>query len=801
MGGTELKIVTPEKGTGAGQTDTGAAQKLSKDLALANEQLQSLTSENVDLKDQLSQSDAVIADLKRLIELKDDELATLQRQLEGMQQQAEAAAPAQEAAAPTPAAGEAAKPAAEKAKPAPKAEEPAPGIVDQVMNVVMKNLVIIAGSLGALLLVLLALILIRRRAAAQTAAGEEITAEALEEFGPAEETEMLPGADETEMPQAADETEMPTGSEDETVLNLETEAGEETGAETGEEAGEEALEEAAEEHTVFTPPPEPEREEVPISEAELGEDTLAEGELPEENEEDELAEVNVFLAYEHFDQAEEFVREAIKRHPDNLDYHSKLLEVFYAAGDKAKYEEAAKVLHDMVKGTGPHWDMALVMWQEMSPNRELFAEPVAGEEEETGAETTGGGIVDLTADLAGEEEDTGLDFDLGMDEKKPAAGEDTLDITKGGADMEDILDVTAAVGLDVADELPEEAEVEEAEDHMLDITGGKGSDSGTHTGDTVEMEAGGGEDLLDVTAHTDLEGNGLDEDLMDVTSATSAGADSNELLEVASEEEPAETAGDEGSLDFDISDLSTGGGEEAEAGAETAAAIENEDSLEFDIGVPEPETSPGEKDRGAGNVLDFDTSGGAAEDDGGLELDLSADEGSASDLKLDSGLEGGLSLEAEESEEGGEFSLDVPQDESAGARDEGMNLDFTGGGDSGQAAPAPDLSIDLEIEEDKPGDSSLPEIDMESTVEIPTPDIGEKGDEDDEGEDATMFVARSSDTEEQSAEDEMASKLDLAKAYVELGDKDSAKSILEEVIADGSEDQRKQARELLDQVS
>ncbi len=87
---------------------------------------------------------------------------------------------------------------------------------------------------------------------------------------------------------------------------------------------------------------------------------------------DLLAEVGVFLAFEQFDQAEELVRNAIAGDPDNLDIHAKLLEVFYAAGDKKGYEEAAKVLYDKVDGQGSHWDMALVMWQEMSPNRELF---------------------------------------------------------------------------------------------------------------------------------------------------------------------------------------------------------------------------------------------------------------------------------------------------------------------------------------------------------------------------------------------------------------------------------------------
>ncbi|MDZ7735743.1 MAG: hypothetical protein U5P41_06345 [Gammaproteobacteria bacterium] len=64
----------------------------------------------------------------------------------------------------------------------------------------------------------------------------------------------------------------------------------------------------------------------------------------DDEEEDPLAEVNVLMAYEHFDQAESFVRNALKSEPDKVEYHAKLLEVFYAAGNKKKYEEAASDL-------------------------------------------------------------------------------------------------------------------------------------------------------------------------------------------------------------------------------------------------------------------------------------------------------------------------------------------------------------------------------------------------------------------------------------------------------------------------
>jgi pilus assembly protein FimV len=45
--------------------------------------------------------------------------------------------------------------------------------------------------------------------------------------------------------------------------------------------------------------------------------------------------------------------------------------------------------------------------------------------------------------------------------------------------------------------------------------------------------------------------------------------------------------------------------------------------------------------------------------------------------------------------------------------------------------------------------------------------------------------------------DETATKLDLARAYLEMGDKESAKGILEEVGNEGNEDQRTEALELL----
>jgi pilus assembly protein FimV len=49
--------------------------------------------------------------------------------------------------------------------------------------------------------------------------------------------------------------------------------------------------------------------------------------------------------------------------------------------------------------------------------------------------------------------------------------------------------------------------------------------------------------------------------------------------------------------------------------------------------------------------------------------------------------------------------------------------------------------------------------------------------------------------------DEVTTKLDLARAYVDMGDAEGAKTILEEVVTEGSNDQVKQARQLLEVLS
>jgi pilus assembly protein FimV len=79
-----------------------------------------------------------------------------------------------------------------------------------------------------------------------------------------------------------------------------------------------------------------------------------------------------------------------------------------------------------------------------------------------------------------------------------------------------------------------------------------------------------------------------------------------------------------------------------------------------------------------------------------------------------------------------------------------------------------------------------PNIETDDTTEVPTMSLSPDDMSDDLHEARTMT--------------EVGTKLDLARAYVDMGDPGGARSILEEVLDEGDESQRQQAQQLLDSL-
>ena len=82
----ELRLVAPKEGVEATGEITGVdadEADVERLIALANEQIEAISTENEELRSKMTESESIIEDLQRLISLKDDELAAIQQQLAG----------------------------------------------------------------------------------------------------------------------------------------------------------------------------------------------------------------------------------------------------------------------------------------------------------------------------------------------------------------------------------------------------------------------------------------------------------------------------------------------------------------------------------------------------------------------------------------------------------------------------------------------------------------------------------------------------------------------------------------------
>jgi pilus assembly protein FimV len=99
-------------------------------------------------------------------------------------------------------------------------------------------------------------------------------------------------------------------------------------------------------------------------------------------------------------------------------------------------------------------------------------------------------------------------------------------------------------------------------------------------------------------------------------------------------------------------------------------------------------------------------------------------------------------------------------------------------------------------------DSGVGKILPDNSVYKMSGDVAEKSRDDVLGEidDDLSFLDLDNEVDEDMVEGQVSTKLDLARAYVDMGDVDGARATLEEVMAEGTEAQRTEAAELLHQV-
>ncbi len=569
------------------------------------------------------------------------------------------------------------------------------GILDMLpsMDSLLGDPVMLAG-IGAILALLLGLLFVRRKKSTdEDDAG--ITLDVPDSSADDDQTPIhIPDIDEAQGTGETESTqiEMPGQEEPFTERTLEETAAD-LGVETEEYNAEELLDEVSlDEDNPFEQTAVLSAEEMPQAEE-------------SEEQDDVLNEVDVYLAYGLYDNAEDLLKSSLDEHPTRADYRAKLLDTYYATKNRDAFIEEAQKLRSLGGAADRYWDRVQVMGHELAPDEELFQ----------GAEN-----IDPDAVKIEYEKPQTADFDLGADADATDFATD-FDL---GEESDDIADTL------VVPEVPEEAE--------------------------------------DKSGDVDLS---LDEELS---------------LE------------DEDALNFELP-------EELEENAE-AAEEAIEDISELNLEETEEAPIPGQVPPLADDDLDL-----SLEDD---ETDLASLEAELTDEPEEEELPDSLDVDLDLTDVSGEAVIEdtelmqTPTDaveegvDEEGTRHVEAALDIDVTGEETEALKAP---TDDDITEFRPADMTGEFELPETAEEVEGGSVNDKtgtfapGDfDDDVG--AADAAEEIEDLMLPDDVDEVATKLDLAKAFIDMGDAEGARSSLQEVLEEGSDEQKAEATDLLNQI-
>ena len=172
----------------------------------------------------------------------------------------------------------------------------------------------------------------------------------------------------------------------------------------------------------------------------------------ESDEVDPIAEADVYMAYGRDAQAEEILKEALAKDPNRIAVHSKLLEIYANRKDAKSFEQSALKVKSLTSGAGPEWNKAMSLGHAIDPRNGLYGSGGAAAEAAVVAAAApaaaapaldfdiGGGGESAAASPQAKADSSGLDFDLG------AATEPKSDFAKGGTLIIDTKEAKPAGG-------------------------------------------------------------------------------------------------------------------------------------------------------------------------------------------------------------------------------------------------------------------------------------------------------------------------------------------------------------------
>ncbi|WP_404362387.1 FimV/HubP family polar landmark protein [Marinobacter sp.] len=490
---------------------------------------------------------------------------------------------------------------------------------------------------------------------------------------------------------------------------------------------------------------------------------------------DPLADADVYIAYGRLDQAAQALEGAISREPSRSDLRLKLLGVYADSQDRSAFEKQLRELEALEDGEAIAEAEALrhrLEEAESGPSiDDLESQLRSGSFEAPAAEPA------KEAAAAEAEDEYSFDFEEGFDleepeaEKKAVKDEESPESDDFESALED-LELDEESLLESAGEEESEKKEEEygAIEYDLSVTPDESEL------DEEEIDTSTDKDLEDLSL--ELEKDAEDDYTVDFKSDTTLD-EADELAETEEAVEPRALTEEPLDLEEEMPSLKPEdvGIDSAETGDQVYQTETPKDDEEALIRADD-----GSLDESFLDELDAELEKVAGEDDIEGLSSLSGDE--LDDLELDVSDED-LALMEEVADRGGE------ETEKPEAEKEELELDVE------DTLSDADLDLELEPGTDEERLAGAPIVEPEG------PDVSETAEEKPPARPSESPELQESDLGEEddfdflSGTDEAATKLDLARAYVEMGDADGARDILEEVAIEGSEEQKAEAQDML----
>ncbi len=470
---------------------------------------------------------------------------------------------------------------------------------------------------------------------------------------------------------------------------------------------------------------------------------------------DPVAEADVYMAYGRDAQAEEILLDAIKADPSRSAVYVKLLEIYVQRGDRKQFESVAADLYSRTGGSGEDWERAAELGRQIDPGNPLYKVSARTEAAFAQPMTTRvpSGVVAATAGIA-----------AGAAGAAQAAKSDDMDSA-----MFDLSEPGFTAASNELSELDFTTSIPQASDSQLKDTWTMPDGDLSRVNDAIDR--GSDDDIRNALVPEDeASDSDIDEDadfsVLDFDlSSDDASSDSGETTETLEQDVSPAASADDDLLKIE----DAFGGATDVSGNAFREDIDEQPNAGKALNEPEfaplgPQASKGEVDTSAMSAGDMDKTVLADEY---LRQAIEGDTDGSSVVDLEkSGFDNSL-LDFE-------FDFDSPE----------TPTDLDGESDT------VDLSaFDLDLATESP-DLSANKLTDRAESGVPVSD----------GDSTAPAVIDDSDLPEAEVHQAVETKLDLARAYEEMGDREGARELIDEILAEGTPSQCEAARRLLDRL-